>query len=65
VALSLASGIHVYDYLVAVPLRGLVDVIYTADSHFLEDPTFGAIAPVVNPMTWEMHEGHSPRPRTG
>lgn len=60
IELSLRSGIHVYDYLVVVPLRGLVDVIYSADTHFHEDPAFRAIAPVVNPMTWEMREGHAP-----
>jgi predicted nucleic acid-binding protein len=64
VELSLRSGIHVYDYLVAVPLRGLVDVIYSADRHFLQDPEFGAVAPVVNPVTWEMQEGQPPRPRS-
>ncbi|MBM3498122.1 MAG: hypothetical protein FJX74_05570 [Armatimonadetes bacterium] len=62
VEMSLRSGIHVYDYLVAVPLRGLIDVIYSADRHFVQDPQFEAIAPVVNPMTWEMQEGQPPRP---
>ena len=62
--LSLESSIHVWDYLVAVPLRGLVDTIYTADTHFRHDH-FRSIARVVNPLDWDMEEGQRPRPRNG
>jgi len=46
--LSMESGIHVYDYLVALPLRGLVEVIYTADEHF-DHSHFQEIARIENP----------------
>lgn len=60
--LSKQSGIHIYDYMVALPLRGLVQVIYTADSHF-ENEHFQQIARVVNPLSWVMCEGQRPRKR--
>ena len=31
---SLASNIHIYDYLVALPLKNIVTEIYSADDHF-------------------------------
>jgi len=57
--LSAAANIHVYDYLVALPLRGLVRVIYTADQHF-RHPDFAAIARIENPLSWTMREGRLP-----
>jgi predicted nucleic acid-binding protein len=63
-ALSLQSSIHVWDYLVVVPLRGLVDTIYSADTHSQHDH-FRSIARVVNPLDWEMEEGQRPRSRDG
>lgn len=58
--LSGESGIHVYDYLVALPLRGVVDRLYSADDHFLH-PHFTSIAPVENPVApWRLQEGRKP-----
>lgn len=62
--LSLDSSIHVWDYLVAVPLRDLVDTIYSADTHFQHEH-FRSIARVVNPLDWDMEEGQRPRLRKG
>lgn len=57
---SSESGIHVYDYLVTYPLRGLVDRIYSADRHFLHRH-FTSVAPVENPLSpWSMVEGQRP-----
>lgn len=61
--LSRASNIHLYDYLVALPLRGLVSVIYTADEHF-GHPHFQAIARIENPLSWVACEGRGPRPKS-
>lgn len=58
--LSSQSGIHIYDYLVALPLKGVVDRIYSADDHF-QHPHFAAIAPVENPVApWRLREGVRP-----
>lgn len=58
--MSLVSGIHVYDYLVALPLKGIVTAIYSADDHFLH-PDFQAVAPVTNPLSpWVLREGRQP-----
>lgn len=58
--MSLASGIHVYDYLVAVPLQGTITAIYSADDHF-QHADFQAIAPVTNPLSpWVLREGRKP-----
>jgi predicted nucleic acid-binding protein len=61
--LSRQSGIHIYDYMVALPLRGLIQVIYTADQHF-EHEHFRMVARVVNPLSWTMSEGRRPQRRT-
>ena len=56
---SFQSGIHVYDYLVAYPLKGLVERIYSADDHFRHEH-FG-YAEVVNPVApWVLREGVKP-----
>ncbi|OYT48565.1 MAG: hypothetical protein B6U85_02045 [Desulfurococcales archaeon ex4484_42] len=48
--LSTLSGIHVWDYLCIVPLKGLIDVAYTNDKHFLH-PTIRTLIPKVeNPV---------------
>lgn len=57
--MSQASGIHIYDYIVALPLRGLVGTFYTADRHF-DHPHFRAMFNVVNPLSWVMREGQRP-----
>ena len=57
---SLASNIHIYDYLVALPLKGIVTEIYSADDHF-QHPDFKEIAPVTNPLhPWILREGKIP-----
>lgn len=60
---SSSSGIHVYDYLVAYPLRGLVNRIYSADDHLLhKDFNF---AEAVNPLSpWILREGQRPHKQT-
>jgi len=57
---SLASNIHIYDYLVALPLKDMVTEIYSADDHF-QHPDFKEIAPVTNPLhPWILREGRIP-----
>lgn len=57
---SLVSDIHIYDYLVAIPLHGIISEIYTADDHFQHDD-FKAIATVTNPLSpWISREGKNP-----
>lgn len=58
---SLISGIHAYDYLVALPLKGIISVIYSSDDHF-QHPDFKEIASVVNPISpWILREGKVPQ----
>jgi len=48
--LSSLSGIHIWDYLCIIPLRGQIDVAYTNDKHFLH-PTIKSLVPKVeNPI---------------
>lgn len=57
---SIVSKIHIYDYLVAFPLKGLVTEIYSADDHFQHED-FKAIAEVINPLSpWVLREGRKP-----
>jgi len=57
---SLHSGIHIYDYLVVLPLKGMVSKIYSADNHF-QHQDFKEIAEVVNPISpWILGEGRRP-----
>lgn len=57
---SAKSNIHVYDYLVAYPLRRLINRIYSADAHF-KHPHFQDIAEVKNPISpWILTEGKKP-----
>jgi len=57
---SLASGIHIYDYLVALPLKGVVTEIFSADDHF-QHQDFKEIATVTNPLSpWILREGRLP-----
>lgn len=57
---SLASDIHMYDYLVALPLKGIIHEIYTADDHF-QHTDFKEIAHVTNPLSpWILREGRIP-----
>ncbi len=61
--LSMKSSVHIWDYLVALPLRGIVQKIYSADKHFFRTDHFSKIAEVSNPLSWEMVEGKSPEKR--
>jgi len=57
---SAKSNIHVYDYLVVYPLRGIVNRIYSADEHF-NHPHFHRIGEVNNPLSpWVITEGKRP-----
>ncbi len=57
---NMISNIHVYDYLVAYPLSGIVDKIYSADDHF-QHKDFREIAEVENPLhPWILREGKKP-----
>ncbi len=56
---SMKSHIHVYDYLVAYPLKGIVERIYSADDHFQHEHF--RYAEVVNPVApWVLREGIKP-----
>ena len=56
---SAESGIHVYDYLVAYPLKGIVGRMYSADDHFQHEHF--RFAEVVNPVApWILREGVKP-----
>ncbi len=57
---SLLSGIHLYDYLTALPLKGIVSQIFSADDHF-QHQHFKSIAQVINPLSpWILREGRLP-----
>ncbi|MCD6510351.1 MAG: PIN domain-containing protein [Thermoprotei archaeon] len=58
--LSCSSNIHIYDYLVAIPLEGIVSEIFSADDHF-QHKHFTRIAKVTNPLEpWVIREGRRP-----
>jgi len=48
--LSTISGIHVWDYLCIVPLKGLIDVAYTNDKHFLHATIRSLVPRIENPV---------------
>ncbi len=53
------SNIHIYDYLVAYPVKGVVDKIYSADDHFKHEHF--SFAELVNPVEpWVLREGVKP-----
>jgi len=57
---SLLSNIHIYDYLVAIPLRDIIEEIFSADDHF-QHKDFKEIARVTNPLApWVLREGRIP-----
>lgn len=57
---NLNSGIHIYDYLVALPLKGIITEIFSADDHF-HHKDFQEIAKVTNPLyPWILREGRLP-----
>ena len=45
--LSSLSGIHIWDYLCILPLKGVIDIAYTNDQHFLH-PTIRNLVPEIN-----------------
>ncbi len=48
--LSSLSGIHIWDFLCIIPLKGLMDIAYTNDRHF-HHPTIKSLIPKVeNPI---------------
>ena len=60
---SLESNIHIYDYLVILPVKDLIDGIYSADDHLLHKD-FTSIAKVENPLdNWILVEGRRPQKR--
>lgn len=60
VELSISSNIHIYDYLVALPLKGIITKMYSADDHF-QHKDFKEIAEVINPISpWILREGRIP-----
>jgi hypothetical protein len=56
--LSAESGIHVWDYLVALPWEGEIDRLVTMDPHY-RHPHFAELAPVENPLGLWRHEGQA------
>jgi len=60
---SRISNIHIYDYLVVIPLKGIITKIYSADDHF-QHKDFQEIAEVINPISpWILREGRRPERR--
>ncbi len=58
--LSDNSSIHIYDYLVALPAKNIVEKIYSADDHF-QHKDFTSICKVTNPLSpWILREGRQP-----
>lgn len=55
-ALSVESGIHVWDYLVALPWMGDMDRLITMDPHY-RHAHFSARCAVENPLGLWRHEG--------
>jgi hypothetical protein len=54
--LSAESGVHVWDYLVALPWAGEIDRLLTMDPHY-RHPHFATIGRVENPLGLWRHEG--------
>ena len=48
--LSSLSGIHLWDYLCVIPLKGLIDIAYTNDKHFLDKTSKNLVPKVENPV---------------
>ncbi len=57
---SKKSNIHIYDYLIAYPLKRKINKIYSADDHF-QHKNFTSICEVINPLQpWILREGRKP-----
>ena len=48
--LSNLSGIHIWDYLCILPLKGLIDIAYTNDKHFLHPTLKNQTPKLENPL---------------
>lgn len=60
---SKQSNIHIYDYLVAIPVLDIISAIYTADEHFFHKD-FSAKIKIMNPISpWILSEGKKPERR--
>ncbi len=58
---STNSNIHVYDYFVVLPVKDIIDKIYSADDH-LQHEDFKSICEVINPLKpWILREGRKPK----
>lgn len=58
--LTKKSGIHIYDYFVILPVKDIVEKIYSADEH-LQHKDFTLICEVTNPLKpWGFQEGRRP-----
>lgn len=57
---SIKSDIHIYDYFVVLPVKDIVEKIYSADDHF-QHKDFTSICEVINPLKpWILREGKKP-----
>lgn len=58
--LSSKSNIHIYDYFVVLPVKDIINKIYSADDH-LQHKDFTSICEVINPLEpWILREGRKP-----
>ena len=47
---SSLSGIHVWDYLCIIPLKGMINIAYTNDKHFLHPSIKSLVSEIINPL---------------
>ena len=47
---SSLSGIHVWDYLCIIPLKGMINIAYTNDEHFLHQSIRSLVPEINNPL---------------
>ena len=47
---SSMTGIHVWDYLCIIPLKGLIDIAYSNDKHFLHPSIRSLVPRIENPI---------------
>lgn len=47
---SSLSGIHVWDYLCIIPLKGMINTAYTNDKHFLHPSIKSLVPEIINPL---------------
>ncbi|MCS7264400.1 MAG: hypothetical protein NZ805_06170 [Armatimonadetes bacterium] len=56
IALSARTCVHIWDFLIVLPFRGILERIYTTDPHFLSCKNL-QVAPVENPLGLWVTEG--------